>query len=109
MLDTSYFQMKSIHWALFFIASTLHGSSFQAQIALTMGLSEFLFGVLFALIVGSVLAVFAWCVIGNRFSGPSGLTTLALLLYMAVGAAGLIDVAAQNALGQTAIQAAGLM
>lgn len=96
MVHNSYFEMNVFDWLLFLGASSLHFTSFSAKVSQIDGLSGFLTGVFLSLFVGSVLASLAWIVWGNRLSGPNGLTTSALGLYLVIGSAGMMDVAANN-------------
>lgn len=97
MVHKTYFEMTVFDWLLFLGASSLHYTSFSATVSQLDGLSGYLTGMFFSLLVGSLLASFAWIIWGNRRSGPNGLTTSALGLYLVIGSAGMMDVAANNA------------
>jgi hypothetical protein len=94
----TYFEMRAFDWAIFLGATTLHFTDFHVQFAAGEGLSHFLWAIFFALLASSVLTISLWSTLANWFYGSNGLTTATLLLYAIVGASGLMDIAAQNAI-----------
>ena len=89
--------MTALDWALFLIVSLLHLSAFQAQVGIhTDGFHNFLLGVFFSLCASVTSASVIWWLGVHQSRGPNGLTTAALICYLLIGSAGMMDMATQH-------------